>query len=348
MLLRGRITLAALAVFFVVAGYGTLRSCADPPRAEAPVAQVTPPVASAPPLAPLRVLFDPPVTRGALETRRSVSAPKDRTDLTGPLRIEYTLNAELTRSIWKILDRGRVALGHVLVSDPESGALLAYVSSDVERFPPTRSYPAASLVKVITMAAALDSAPDAIARPCRYVGNKYKLTPRRVDPPRRGHSVSMRKALANSNNQCFAQLAVHTVGAPSLLRAIDRFGWLRVPGPGHAQGVITDPGADAYALGRLGSGLGGVRITPLHAVSLAATLADGWRMEPHWIDRIADAQGRELALPPRQPRERILSSELATELREILVETTSRGTARRAFRDRRGRPILQTVRVSGK
>jgi cell division protein FtsI/penicillin-binding protein 2 len=232
--------------------------------------------------------------------------------------------------------------------DPESGALLAYLSTDAERFPPTSPYPAASLVKVITMAAALDGAPEVVARPCRYVGNKYRLKPGQVDPPRNGHPVSLSRALITSNNQCFAQLAVHAVGGPTLLDAIDRFGWLDTPGPGHAQGVISDPGDDAYALGLLGCGLGGARITPLHAVSLAGVLADGWRVEPHWVRRIRDASGRELTLPNPRPRQRVMTSELARELREMLAETTVRGTARKAFRNRRGRALLQQVKVAGK
>jgi cell division protein FtsI/penicillin-binding protein 2 len=348
MLLRGRITLAALVALAVGTTYGILRSYGEDGGEAVTLAEALPPVDAPPPIAPLRLLFDPPVSQGALEEAGSVAVPEGRSDLRGPLRVEYTLNSDLTASIRKVLKRGRVALGHVLVMDPESGALLGYVSTDTERFPPTRPYPAASLVKVITMAAALDCAPEAVERPCRYVGNKYRLTPGRVDPPRNGHSVSLSRALITSNNQCFAQLAVHTVGGRNLLGVIDRFGWLDVPGPGHAQGVITDPGDDSYALGRLGSGLGGARITPLHAVSLAAALADGWRVEPHWIRRISDAGGRELALPPQRPRQRVLTSELARELREMLAETTVRGTARKAFRDRRGRPLLQQVKVAGK
>jgi cell division protein FtsI/penicillin-binding protein 2 len=348
MLLRGRITLVALVAIAVGASYAVLRSCGGGTGEAVSFAAVAPPVDAPPPVAPLRLLLDPPVGRGALEEAGSVPAPEGRDDIAGPLRVEYTLDPELTRSIWKILKRGRVALGHVLVMDPESGDLLAYTSTDVERFPPTRPYPAASLVKVITMAAALDSAPEAVARPCRYVGNQYRLTPKRIDPPRGGNSVSLRKALITSNNQCFAQLAVHAVGGPQLLGAIDRFGWLDVPAPGHAQGVIADPGDDAYALGRLGCGLGGARITPLHAVSLAAALADGWRMEPRWIRRVSDAEGGELVLPPERPQQKVLTSELAAELRGMLAETTVRGTARRAFRDRRGRPLLQGVKVAGK
>jgi cell division protein FtsI/penicillin-binding protein 2 len=348
MLLRGRITLAALVAVVLGTTYGILRSCGEEKGDPVALAEALPPVDAPPPMAPLRLLFDPPVSQGALEGAGAVAVPEGRSDLRGPLRVEYTLNGDLTRSIWKILKRGRVALGHVLVMDPESGSLLGYVSTDPERFPPTRPYPAASLVKVITMAAALDGAPEVVARPCRYVGNKYRLTPGRIVPPRNGHSVSLSRALITSNNQCFAQLAVHAVGGPTLLGVIDRFGWLDVPGPGHAQGVVADPGDDSYALGRLGCGLGGARITPLHAVSLAAALADGWRLEPHWIQRISDAGGRELVLPPQRPRQRVLTSELARELREILAETTVRGTARRAFRDRRGRPLLQKVKVAGK
>jgi cell division protein FtsI/penicillin-binding protein 2 len=347
MLLRGRITLAVLAALALGAGYGILRGCGEGEGDAVALAEAARAV-DAPPMVPLRLFYDPPVSRGALEEVGTASVPEDRDDLRGPLRVEYTLDGDLTRSIWRILERGRVALGHVLVMDPSSGDLLAYTSSDVERFPPTRPYPAASLVKVITMAAALDSAPETVARPCHYVGNQYRLTPGRVDPPHRGRSVSLRRALVTSNNQCFAQLAVHAVGGDALLQAIDRFGWLDVPGPGHAQGVIADPGDDSYALGRLGSGLGGARITPLHAVSLAAALVDGWRVEPRWIRRVTDAEGSELALPFEHSRRRVLTSELATELREMLAETTVRGTARKAFRDRRGRPLLQQVKVAGK
>jgi hypothetical protein len=44
----------------------------------------------------------------------------------------------------------------------------------------------------------------------------------------------------------------------------------------------------------------------------------------------------------------VLSPERAEELREMLVETTTRGTARRAFRQRNGRPLLGSIRVAGK
>ena len=40
--------------------------------------------------------------------------------------------------------------------DPATDELLVYASTDVSRFPPTGTYPAASLIKVVTAAAALE------------------------------------------------------------------------------------------------------------------------------------------------------------------------------------------------
>jgi len=225
--------------------------------------------------------------------------------------------------------------------------VLAYASTDTQQFPATRTYPAASLVKVITAAAALGADPDAARLPCRFTGSPYRLTPSRIDPPRGGSVVSFQQALATSNNQCLAQLAVHSVGVDALLRTISRFGWTHEPAPGHSAGVVDDPG-DRFGIGKLGCGLAGCRITPLHAAQLAGALAFGEVVEPRWIDRVVDASGRELALPAAAPPRQVLSRELAGELRHMLIDTTTRGTARRAFRTRGGRPLLGPVQVAGK
>lgn len=352
---RGRATIAA-AVVGMAAFLGWLTG--PPPWLVASAAVERPalPEVSAPPPAPTlpRVLLERfPVTKEDLlrveadGTRLAEWVSYPLPSLPGPLRIEYTLDSELTRQVFKVLRQARVALGHVILLDPETGRVLAYASTDVERFPPTRTYPAASLVKVITAATALDRNPSTARLPCRYSGNPYKLTPSRIDPPRRGEEISLRRALATSNNQCFAQLAVHAVGKRPLLDAIRRFGWLAAPAPAHAAGSV-EVGEDRFDLGRLGSGLAGSRITPLHAAQTAATLARGELVAPRWIDRVIDADGRELPLPALETPRRVMRPELSDELRAMLVETTTRGTARRAFRKRNGRPLLGTVQVAGK
>ena len=136
------------------------------------------------------------------------------------------------------------------------------------------SYPAASLVKVVTAAAGLGHDPKQTRRPCLYTGNQYRLTHSSVRRPKRGHSVSLEQALASSNNRCFAQLAVETLGDEVLLAALERFGGTSSPAPGHAAGELHRGDGD-YDLGRLGSGLAQTRITPLHAGQLAAGRVSG-------------------------------------------------------------------------
>jgi hypothetical protein len=291
----------------------------------------------------------PPVSRGATEAMAVSDGRYTRELAEGSraVQVRYTLDPTLTDSVWKVLKKGRVALGHVVVMDVETGALHVYASTDPERFPPQGVYPAASLVKVVTAAAALDEAPEVANEICRYAGNPYRLRRSHLTAPRRGNEVSLKRALATSNNQCFARLAVDRVGSAGMLAAIDQFGLLRAPAFGHARGMAKVPDDDPLALGKLGSGLDGLRITPLHAVQLAAILAHGRRVEPYWIEG-GESGGRVLPQPDRGNGESVVSTEVAAQLRTMLVETTQRGTARRAFRTRRGRPLLQKVTVAGK
>ncbi len=375
---KGRATLVALGALVMAP---CMWSAASPGRAPTPVAPELPAVSAGAPPPPTGTPSDPaaphssaapsglmlrlPVTReAALLPDTSQLAPVPHDDgyapgllyeaidssdpaLKGPLRVEYTLDAELTRRVFRTLRHARVELGHVIVLDPSSGRILAYASTDPGRFPPTRIYPAASLVKVITAAAALDQAPEAARLPCRYQGNPWKLTAARLDPPRSGREVSLRRALATSNNQCFAQLAIHAVGENALLDAIARFGWLAEPAPAHEAGRV-DPGKDRLGLGELGCGLAGCRITPLHAAQMAATLAQGELVPPRWIHRVVDAEGRELQLPALPPPRPVMRPQLVAELRSMLIDTTASGTARRAFRKRGGHPLLGPVQVAGK
>ncbi len=358
---RGLATLASCSVLVAVGALFLVweaRTLAEPVVKTVALAQVS--VASDPLENPPRHLFERlPVTEqvlsldtianelGAERFVESMPILRGTSGRIEPLQVRYTLDTELTRNVFKVLHKGKVALGHVILLDPDTGRVLTYASTDVDRFPPNKLYPAASLVKIITAAAALDRDPGLAKIPCRYSGSPYKLTRKSIDPPRSGHEVSLRKALASSNNQCFAQLAVHAVGEVPLLDAISRFGWLSVPAPAHPAGSV-DSGEDRYDVGLLGCGLAGSRITPMHAIQLAATLARGELVAPHWIESVHDADGREMLLPANPSPRQVMTSDLADELRSMLTDTTLKGTARSAFRKRNGTPMLGPVKVAGK
>lgn len=375
---RGRVTLAALVALGFAGGWwsaqralGLLRGGGGPPG-DLPHVSSGPGVWNRQPRAtrsadvPPEILEEPPpppppvpdevLVRLPPSAREGLPAPEaepetlasERVVLSAdglPLEVRYTVDPGLTRSVASILRRGHVALGHVILLDPVDGRVLAYVSTDPATFPPTRPYPMASLMKVVTAAAVLSSAPQAAARPCIFRGSPYFLSAALIDPPRQGRIASFQTALATSNNQCFAQLAVHDVGAPRMLDELAALGVLEAPGPGHAPGEV-DPVETRLALGQLGSGLAGSRLPPLAAARLAAALADGELVAPRWIERVTAADGRTFALPEPAARQ-VLSPRVTRSLRELLVETTLTGTARRGFRPD-GRPLLDPIRVAGK
>src|SRR4030095_749999 len=179
-------------------------------------------------------------------------------------------------------------LAQVIAMDPATGEVFAYVATDPQAFPATRAYPTASLMKVVTAAAVLREAPSAARRSCRYRGSPYKFDAAQLRAPRSGGRLaSFDDALAISNNQCFARLAVHDVGRAALLEEIERVGLLASPAARHPGGIL-EPVDGALELGRLGSGLAGSFLSPLAAVRLAAVLARGELVEPHWVARGRD------------------------------------------------------------
>lgn len=364
----GRLVVAAVALLLGWSGgLAWQRGASAPSAAALPAVSAAPPTALRPPEGALA----PPLSRDRFGLARQHAAEIDPsavprlvewldargrpaspppTGLTAartPFRVEYSLDEALTAEVFEILRKARVARGHAIVLDPRSGRLLAYVSTDPETFPPDRAYPAASIVKVITAAAMLEKGVAHDAPSCVYRGNQYRLHWRRLDRPRSGRNTTLEQALASSNNQCFSQWALHDLGEGRLVQTLERFGWLDPPAPGHEAGRL-DPIETKLDLGRLGSGLDGLRVTPLHVATLASVLTHGRWVEPWWIDRLVDAEER--SIPRAAPRvsRRVLSPERAEALRSMMVATTLRGTAKSAFRSRRGRPLLGDVRVAGK
>lgn len=338
-------------------------------QAATPVVEL-PSVSAPPPAEPLTAeVLDPPRTRARFSEARLHAAefdpaasprlvewmnpsgdrravPRDQPPSDG-IRVEYSLDEALTGEVFEILRKGRVDRGHAIVLDPRNGRVLAYVSTDPETFPAKRAYPAASIVKVLTAAAMLEEEEGGASASCVYRGNKYRLNRRRLDRPSSGRTSGLEDALASSNNQCFSQWALHSLGEEKLTAIFKRFGWLSSPAPGHDAGRY-EAVESRLDLGKLGSGLDGMRVTPLHVAALTTVLTGGELLEPWWVDRVVDARGRSIDLPERTEPRIVLPKERAETLREMLVATTTRGTAKSAFRTRRGRPKLGDIKVAGK
>jgi TonB family protein len=264
------------------------------------------------------------------------------------IEVEYTVDPELDAAVRAVLERSGVAIGQVILLDPASGEIFAYVTTDPVGFPATRTYPTASLMKVVTAAAALRRVPEATRRACRYAGSPYAVSEDALAPPRAGGILdTFPGALAVSNNQCFARIAVRDVGKAKLLTEMAELGLFDAPAPRHPA-VRLEALEDELDLGFLGSGLAGSYISPLGAARLAAVLAEGQLVRPYWIASIRDADGLALPIPWRETPRRVWPPDVTGSLRELLVGVTETGTARRAFHTEDGAPLLPGLRVAGK
>jgi TonB family protein len=318
------------------------------------------PVAAQQPLELGRILATlPPGTRRSPELLSGESALDEHeisrltrsgepTESDDGVEVVYTVDPELDRRVRNVLERKKVALGHVILMDPATGEVLSYVSTDPERFPATRPYPTASLMKVVTAAAALRNAPEAVRKQCRFVGSPWRLERSSLEAPEKGGQVNeFWRSLATSNNQCFARLAVDDVGEEALLAEMRRVGLLDPPGAHHRAGRV-DEIESRYDLAQLGSGLAGSFITPLAAARLAALLGGGSLVHPFWISEVRKPDGTPIAIPGFRAPRPVWTDDVTRDLRELMVNVTARGTARHAFHDASGEPLLGPVRVAGK
>jgi len=100
----------------------------------------------------------------------------------------------------------------------------------------------------------------------------------------------------------------------------------------------------------MGAGLGReVKISPFHAALMMAAIAnDGVMMMPALADDIKNGKGETVFTVQPQTARRMVTSEAAAKMARMLSTTVSTGTSRRAFHDRRGRPMLKDITIAAK
>ncbi|SDJ88267.1 peptidoglycan D,D-transpeptidase FtsI family protein [Natronincola ferrireducens] len=261
-----------------------------------------------------------------------------------------TIDHEIQRTAEGLL---REKTGSVVVINPGTGEILAMVSkpdfnpntlmedwenlANDERSPlinrsTTGLYPPGSTYKIVMAAAILED--------LHIVDEEYNCTGtinidgyNLSDYGKTAHGpVDLIQSLVVSCNTNFARMAVE-LGGEKVRDTSRRFmldrplgGDLSITQSRFPYGNVIEP----TELGAIGIGQGKVLVTPLHMALVASTfINDGVMMEPQIIRKIQSPQGR--VLETRSPNgNRILSSEIAEEIRDMMVATVERGTGRRA------------------
>jgi cell division protein FtsI/penicillin-binding protein 2 len=273
----------------------------------------------------------------------------------------YTLYTSLDREYQRWVERrlrSSMALGGVVAAlDPPSGRILALAAYNQDPEQPEaffwKAYPAASLFKVITAAAALERGDLETTSVLAYTGRNHTLYRRDLkqkDYPW-SNRVTLRKAFAMSVNPVFGKIGIHSLGRKALSEygAAFFFGQVlpsEVPFETSRLHVPEDP----IGIAEIASGFNRRTVmTGLHAAWIAALIAsDGSAPVPWLVESARVEQGQEVYRHKEGIPVRVLSPETAEQMQDLMEATIQYGTCHKSFRPRKRYRSLRAVIFGGK
>lgn len=271
--------------------------------------------------------------------------------------IRYSIRGDLQKRVHDFMAVNKVPFGVFVAIEPATGRILAMTShSSVdpqwERSAFFDLYPMASLFKIITASAALETRRITPETVVEFRGNMYSENPRYWDasPKGRNNRADVTYAMGKSINPVYGRVASDIAGKASIMDLVHRFGFNQalLTGTPAKESRAGEP-QDNRGLRLMGAGLDHeVKISPLHAAVIMAAIANNGRMmSPSLTDMVVDGKGNAKEGNKPQELRRLVSPETATALTRMLSSTVTSGTSRRAFHDRRGRPRLD-VEIAAK
>jgi len=240
----------------------------------------------------------------------------------------------------KTLTRGKPRQIAMVVMDANLGRILAMAGFDLEN-PETNPctaaiFPAASVFKIVTAAAAVDALGYTPQTPLYFNGNKYTLYKRQLKEVKNRYTVkvSLAKAFADSINPVFGKLGQTYLGKDKLSAYARAFGFNQTP----LTDLVFDGGRfsieeDPFHLAELGCGFNrDTLISPVFgAMMLTPLFNQGQMLLPAVVSRVTNAKGETVYTHTRESLAQAIDPASAPAIIRLMEKTVSRGTARKAF-----------------
>lgn len=272
-------------------------------------------------------------------------------------RVTLAINKELQAEIFELFRRFDPPYGAFAAMEPASGRVVALVGyrrgGESDPWLALKAiYPAASLIKVITAAAAIERGNVSPEDEISYRGGIYGISRRgiREEGGRGMPKMTLEEAIARSANSVFGKVAVRNVGGPVLGEYLWKFGFGQpIPFDLPVEPSRADVPREEYELARTGAGFGEVYVSPLHMAMVMSALAAGGAMpRPLLVDRILDEDGNvDFESAPSRLRDTV-RPDTASAVLHMMVKTVEMGTSLRAFGSPDRTPLLQDMEVAGK
>ncbi len=269
-------------------------------------------------------------------------------------KFSYTIDPALQIWTWEYLRTQRPAYASFIALEPQSGRILVLADYAQENpFYPgiwqKASYPAASIFKLVTAAAALEKGLLEYNSKVLFRGNQYLLTPQKLQENKRERFIYFDEALGKSNNVVFGRVASKLLGSQSLRQFSLAFGFNQtLPFDFYVEQSKALIPEKSYELARCGAGFGEVTLNPLHAALIASLIANrGVMVRPYLVATFTNHQNQKIYEAKTAIIEQPISPKTALDLTRMMIRTVEDGTAAKTFKPPE-KNFLKNITICGK
>ncbi len=272
-------------------------------------------------------------------------------------QVSTSLDLGLQQYLLKRMDRVNSRYVGIVAMDPDTGRLLAmagFNKINPDRDPClTADYPAASLFKIVTAAAAVEENGYTAGSRFNFNGYKHTLYKRQLTDKtnRYTSSISLQDSFAQSVNPVFGKIGALYLERQALEAYGDAFAFNRtvdfeLPWP-TSRLAVND---ESYHRAEIASGFNRqTTLSPLHgAVIVSAVVNGGIPVEPTLVDRIVDSGGKPVYRTEPRFLPAAMTPETANVLDQLMTATVVSGTARKTFRGHSRSKVLSRLHLGGK
>ncbi len=304
----------------------------------------------------LKALIPPAVLNNLTERSFDVSGGSES------YRVTTSMDMDLQGFLLSQFDRfGTISRGipmymGIVALTPSTGevkAMAGYDNRNGELNPCLEvNFPAASIIKIVTAAAAIEKAGLTPETSLAFNGGKYTLYKSQLRERVNKHTnrLTLRSSFAQSVNPVFGKLGSNLLGKETLEEYAGAFGFnteigFEVP-VNTSRFALTDK---PYQWAEAASGFNRrTVITPLYGALIGATVANNGTMPvPTVVERVEDRTGRLLYTPERGGRT-VIEKDTSSALKTLMAATIDSGTARKAFKRYKRDKVLSKLTMGGK
>jgi penicillin-binding protein A len=260
------------------------------------------------------------------------------------LAVEVSLDPDLQNYILDLLKSSQTHQAAIVVMRPDNGQILAMANYQQMQANGNHAnlcikaeYPAASLFKVVSAAAAIEAKGFTPEKTLGYSGNKYTLYRRQLRREKEGpHTaqISFKEAFSGSINPVFGKIGIYDLGQKLMTEYAERFLFNKeIPFDLPLEMSPIQVPEEDFGMAEIASGFNKkTLISPLHAALITSAVAnDGVMMQPWLVRSVKEDAGDVLYQVTPSALAIPIKKESAQVMKCLMADTVINGTSRKSF-----------------